>query len=344
MMEALEHDDMSIRFATVFNMMGHCPQHETSFPVLQAALSHTDVRVRDLAVQALCRLGTKITDRIADIYEGNVKRDPPDLASRIVMLGYYFLEAHLSKSDRGARDEHVLWIISHAPESKIAGMPEANLDATDDAETYGLAKGLWLQQAESHCGNPSVIGNAASFFTLSDPRLSEALLKKARSLEPDNPNWSRRLGKLYSLRIRGLSSEERAREAAKSLVEYENAFQMTSDEGKKVSLLPNLAKTAFEAGEWDKARTCASELLSKVSLPEFAWSTGDALHHGNLVLGRLALKSKDIELAKTHLIAAGRTPGSPTLISFGPNMALAKELLELGEREVVIQYLELCSQ
>jgi hypothetical protein len=61
-----------------------------------------------------------------------------------------------------------------------------------------------------------------------------------------------------------------------------------------------------------------------------------------LVLGRLALRSGDREQAKRHLLEAGKTTGSPTLCSFGPNMMLAKELLEHGEREAVIQYLRLC--
>ena len=36
--------------------------------------------------------------------------------------------------------------------------------------------------------------------------------------------------------------------------------------------------------------------------------------------------------------------GSPVLGSFGPNTALAKELLEHGERETVLEYFELCSR
>ena len=41
---------------------------------------------------------------------------------------------------------------------------------------------------------------------------------------------------------------------------------------------------------------------------------------------------------------AGRTPGSPQLNSFGPNMLLAKELLEKGEREKVLVYFALCAK
>ena len=43
-------------------------------------------------------------------------------------------------------------------------------------------------------------------------------------------------------------------------------------------------------------------------------------------------------------MAAGATPGSPQLNSFGPNMTLAKELLEKGQSEVVLQYLALCKK
>ena len=34
--------------------------------------------------------------------------------------------------------------------------------------------------------------------------------------------------------------------------------------------------------------------------------------------------------------------GSPQMNSFGPNMSLAKDLLEKGERQAVLDYFELC--
>jgi hypothetical protein len=66
------------------------------------------------------------------------------------------------------------------------------------------------------------------------------------------------------------------------------------------------------------------------------------VHHGNLILGRIALRDGDMEKAKEHLLAAGQTPGSPQLNSFGPNMALARELLEKGEKQAVLEYFERC--
>ncbi len=59
-------------------------------------------------------------------------------------------------------------------------------------------------------------------------------------------------------------------------------------------------------------------------------------------MGRIALKHGDLKLAAEYLLKAGTTPGSPQLGSFGPNMSLAKDLLEKGQREPVLQYFELC--
>jgi hypothetical protein len=108
-------------------------------------------------------------------------------------------------------------------------------------------------------------------------------------------------------------------------------------------LLPGLSKASYAAGEVTEAFSYANELLAAASMhPE--WAQGDAIHQGNIVLGRVALARGDITSARVHLLAAGRTPGSPVQKSFGPSMALAKELLDKNEREVVVQYLSECSQ
>ena len=63
---------------------------------------------------------------------------------------------------------------------------------------------------------------------------------------------------------------------------------------------------------------------------------------GHMVLGRVALKRGDVETAKRELLLAGATPGSPQLDSFGPNMSLAKDLLEKKQADTVIEYFALC--
>ncbi len=99
---------------------------------------------------------------------------------------------------------------------------------------------------------------------------------------------------------------------------------------------------AFENEAFPEARQLALEYLDLAQSNTSDWNYGNAIHHANLLLGRIALRNGQREMAKTHLIAAGETPGSPQLNTFGPNMALAKELLEKGEYGIVLKYLQLC--
>ena len=102
-----------------------------------------------------------------------------------------------------------------------------------------------------------------------------------------------------------------------------------------MSILPDLAKDAYEAGQIDKASAYAKQLLDN---PPAGHNYGNTIHQGNLILGRIALDRNKIEVAKRHLLNAAKTPGSPVLGSFGPSMVLANELLKKSERDVVIEY------
>lgn len=93
-----------------------------------------------------------------------------------------------------------------------------------------------------------------------------------------------------------------------------------------------------------KAEQYANELLKSAQDSGGNWNYGNAIHNGIIALGRVALRRGDVAGAKQHPLAAGETPGSPNLHSFGPNMTLAKELLEKGERDTVIAYLQSCAK
>jgi tetratricopeptide (TPR) repeat protein len=108
--------------------------------------------------------------------------------------------------------------------------------------------------------------------------------------------------------------------------------------------LRGAAKAAFEVGKLDEARTYANELLRAAQQFRGDWNYGNAIHDGHLVLGRLAMREGDVAQAKKELLAAGNTPGSPQLDTFGPNMSLASDLLQHGEREVVLEYFRRCER
>ncbi|MFT7120253.1 MAG: hypothetical protein ACJAZ9_000423 [Neolewinella sp.] len=69
---------------------------------------------------------------------------------------------------------------------------------------------------------------------------------------------------------------------------------------------------------------------------------GEAVFMDHTYRGLLALDAGDIEMAKLELLKSGKAPTSPVLKSFGPNLSLGKRLLEAGETEVVLQFLEFC--
>ena len=99
---------------------------------------------------------------------------------------------------------------------------------------------------------------------------------------------------------------------------------------------------AFDAGDFEKARVYAERLLKQAGSDPTQWNYGDAVHKGNLMLGRIAVREGRLADAVTFLRASAEIPGSPVLSSFGPNMTLAKDLLEYGEREAVLAYFEMC--
>jgi hypothetical protein len=103
----------------------------------------------------------------------------------------------------------------------------------------------------------------------------------------------------------------------------------------------NLLREA-EGGRGGEAQRRAEHFLLLSSKYLSDWNYGNVIHDANSVLGLLALRAGDLQNAKLYLLEAGSTPGSPQLDSFGPNMVLAAQLLKRGERDAVLQYLELC--
>ena len=126
------------------------------------------------------------------------------------------------------------------------------------------------------------------------------------------------------------------------LAEATNKLAKAKTPQERFYALNDAAKESFVVGNAEDAKKYAQELMTL--LPKFPgdWNYGNAVQDANLVLGRIAVKDGRIDEAKKYLLAAGNSPGSPQMNSFGPNVSLAKDLLEKGERDVVIQYLELC--
>lgn len=138
-------------------------------------------------------------------------------------------------------------------------------------------------------------------------------------------------------------------EAARFVATHEPLLRQSAFAGERLHRVQHLAAAALAAGDKVKAAAFARELMALgeqlITQPGFGPGLySDAMHVGNLVLGHLALEEGDVATAKVHLLAAGRVPGSSVLKSFGPHFLLAKQLLERGERETVVEYFDLCAK
>jgi tetratricopeptide (TPR) repeat protein len=207
--------------------------------------------------------------------------------------------------------------------------------AYSDAAVYAQHKERWLARVQALPKNVDVLEGAADFFMILDRPIAQELLERARDLEPNDAKWVQKLAHLHRLNA---SSGDTA-EARLALSLMERAYAMDVNQS---MLLTDLPTMAFDAGDIGKARAYAEQLLNELGTDRNNWNYGNAVHKGNLILGRIAVRERRLADAVTLLRASGETPGSAVLDSFGPNMSLVRDLLERGETEAVLGYFELC--
>ena len=141
-----------------------------------------------------------------------------------------------------------------------------------------------------------------------------------------------------------VSSQYLSKAINRALFIAEQELEEAGDEYDRWVALSDLAVFSIDVSEVEVAEKHAHELLRLLSKYKNDWNYGNALHKGHIALGRIELKRGNITKSIEHLIKASKTPGSPQLDSFGPNMLLAHELLIKGESEAVIEYLKLCKE
>jgi len=121
-------------------------------------------------------------------------------------------------------------------------------------------------------------------------------------------------------------------------------LSVAQDESERFNALGAAARRAFRAGDLPEADKLARELAGLAPKYKQDWNYGNAIQNANQVLGLIALAANDVPEAKKRLLASADSQGSPQMNSFGPNMQLAKALLEKGEKEVVLEYFQRCQQ
>jgi len=189
-----------------------------------------------------------------------------------------------------------------------------------------------------------------------DPK-DEPLLQAALKKDPKGP-WAHYFSMKFAetrYKARNLSSVDRTALYGASLTYLKPArdilaLSVKADPDNFVlqhslnQLGEHVALASLEAGlDFAAVKSFAEAALAKNKDTQ-SFGYGNTIFNENTLLGRVALREGKLDEAKKHLLAAGHTPGSPQLNSFGPDFILARELAEKGEYDTVIAFLDLVAR
>lgn len=242
-------------------------------------------------------------------------------------------------------------LVNRAPEDPAAARMRGILDVLDWAGAIAMermdsiaridaarAKPAAIKEIDSS-ENAALLGGAGEFLIHQGPAIrsvvdmaeaadiAERWLTKAHQLDPANKGWAASLAEVYQRQAMATADPRWKAQLLLKSLDLSNNVQ-------RPRFLVALAEAEFQAGDDKSAERDANALLE---LKDPA-----AIFNGHTILGRIAADRGDLEAAKKHLLDSARMEGSPVLASFGPKMTLAQDLLDRGERDVVVEFLELC--
>jgi hypothetical protein len=224
-----------------------------------------------------------------------------------------------------------LWVIENHPEPPATAEPSLR-DLPDDPEGNDQIRSLWDRNIQSRGSDLAVLKNAQKFFFSKNPAEADRILHQLAEFEPENRQWPAELAQLY--RMFGIPGRYIPDPAERALEAYNRVLALTRTAAAREALAGDMAAAAFKIGDYQ-----AAETLSRIHLQSLDRS---AVQRANTLLGRVALISEDIDAGKQFLLDSCKPEAKHDVAITGPTMILAKELLERGERDTVVEYLEYC--
>jgi len=274
--------------------------------------------------------------------EARIEAAPEDAEARAGLVSEYARQSARDPGARGRALPHLLWLVTNCPRAAVLGTPIAGSMVAKDAETYHQVRALWLAAIDRNPQDTRVMLHTALFVGVNELGFARQLLERATAADAGCERCWAQFGHVLELLAHRTGAEETQALYGRALEAHERALALAGSERERFYGLAVAAKVAVAAGALDRARALARELLDLAPKYKDDWNHGNAIHHGNLLLGRVALREGRLDLARQHLLAAGKTPGSPQLAAFGPSLGLAQELLDAGEAKAVREYLDRC--
>lgn len=283
----------------------------------------------DRRIDQLVSAAKELSPAKAKLLFKRLKSSPDDFELRMQALGY--LEQHLvDDTTKGAAFvEHLCWLIEHYP-IRLQSHFQILSPSLSYRERLKCSM-AWKQKAEENLDSVEILIAASQYLDSLSRALAEKYLLKAKELDPKSDQVAIALSNLY--RFLGSSFEDLA------LAEYDRFLDLTDLENPKLwsYYQAQLAELAYNADWFEVA-----EKAALLSLENIDWSDPFPLHPycnyaSHTVLGLLALKEKNTQLAISHLF---KSFPEGTKRYFLPDLSLIAELYELGERWAVREFLQ----
>ncbi len=263
------------------------------------------------------------------------------------MAARNILDFALAKYPRNAALERALGIVDAAALAGLDGVGERG-QFTTSASLRDSPEAAAARQEIEASRSAFVLTGAAQMLNggIQNPfqlnfgdddvlSLAERWLRRAVEIEPLKAEFKTQLSAVLR------NEANRAEDPHERLRLFSEAMTLAPD-GAKPSFLPDLAQAEFEAGEDDDARRDAGRALDAAEAVKANVNfSAQLIHRGNTILGRVALAHGDVAQARARLAASLKLPGIPgEFRSNGPDLGLAEDLADAGERDAVIDFLE----
>ena len=296
-------------------------------------------------LRSLLKDGAGLTSAEVATLEAQLEEDPLDMSVRTRLVGYHGDRTRYRKPASRARIASLLrWFIHNEPKSEILGarpMSMWGLDAFENPDAYVEAKRAFLAHLEKEPNDPTLLRYTTDLLGMQDRPLAIELLERAKSLDSSDLNSARKLAYLYYRHGRWGLKGPNVEAARKAVDEYDRILELDSETSSK-GYLKYAAEAALFVNDFEKAGEYAHLMLGDAR-PDSSYY-GDQFHFGNITLGKVALAQGDVRGAASYLLLAGSTPGSTQLKYSGPDTELAQQLLEKGEQESVLRYIDQCAR
>ena len=210
---------------------------------------------------------------------------------------------------------------------------------TADTPSDEAIQNEWQLLVASECSS-TILENAAQYFKPKNPNKSISLIEQAVRLDPTNARLLELLSDLYAyVAAKELETDIYVSKSVSALEAYIYKEENTQ---RKITAIARLAELARESHNLPLAKQSVALGLELSQAKLESKITIDAIHSLQTTRGLIFLDEGNVSEAVKALESSQPIAKTPVFSSFGPQFALANELLKLGEKEAVCIYLNCC--